>query len=551
MIYRFDEYAVDTESFVLRRDGAVVDIEPQVFDFLVFMLKNPDRLVTRGEILKGVWDGRIVSDAAVDSRVRSLRAAIGDDGRAQRRLRTVRGRGLRFLGPVTVDDVAAGTPTPVAAQVVQVEPPRPAAPSDAPFSSLILGADVAQTAKALGLPDERAGRPSIAVLPFSEIGHDATTHALSRALPHDLITGLSRLRWLFVIARASSFKFKPDECDPFQAARALNARYLLDGSVEVFAGRLTVMAELVDTERGGVVWADQFAGSVDDVHALRQEIGLAIIAALELRIPQQEADRAAVKSTEDLDAWGAYHLGLRHMYRFTRRDNDEAIRLFSRATSLDTQFCRAHAALSFAHFQSAFIHFSADADADRRTAMGHAEKAVMLDPLEPYANYAMGRALWSRSDLSGAQDYLARCIDLNPNHAQGHYSTGLVDMLTGRMDAVGMRAHTALKLSPYDPMRYGMLMLHSLNLLSKGEYAEATVWAIRSAREPNAHAVMELLAAMTCELGGEHEEAARWIASARRKNPHFGKADFFRSLQFQDPKMRKLISEAFDRLGLS
>lgn len=166
---------------------------------------------------------------------------------------------------------------------------------------------------------------------------------------------MAQWRWLFVTARGSSFRLRDLGADLGHVGRVLGVTYCLTGAVQLEGRSLTVMVELVDTRDAGVVWADRFTGKLDDVHAFRGAIRSQVLSALELQIPLHEAALARLTVSENLDAWSAYHLGLQHMYRFNRQDNAAAAALFSRAVAQDPSFARAHAGLSFVHFQTAFM----------------------------------------------------------------------------------------------------------------------------------------------------------------------------------------------------
>jgi DNA-binding winged helix-turn-helix (wHTH) protein len=212
MIYRFHRYELDTERFELRCDGVAQPVEPQVFALLELLVANRDRLVSKDEINTRVWAGRVVSEAVLSSRIRSVRKAIGDDGSAQRRIRTVHNRGFRFVAePVTEVRAAA------------LEVPAPVRPLDAAGGS---------------------GRPSIAVLPFEALGADPRHDLLAEAVAHDLIVELSRLRWLFVIARGSSFRFRGAGLDLGEVATRLGLRYSLTCSHAIHGQRCVVSGEL-------------------------------------------------------------------------------------------------------------------------------------------------------------------------------------------------------------------------------------------------------------------------------------------------------------------
>ncbi|XWN32939.1 MAG: hypothetical protein ROR55_07615 [Devosia sp.] len=250
----------------------------------------------------------------------------------------------------------------------------------------------------------RRGPPSLAVLPFQRFGNDARFPA-ALALPHDLIAALSRLRWLKVIARASSFQFHGTACDPVDAAHRLGARYVLAGAVTLTSAGVELSTELTDAASGALVWADQYRRRPDDMHVLCERVTAEVLAALETRIPEEEAARAALTAPSNLDAWGAFHLGLRHMYRASRLDLAAAQALFAAAARDAPDFARPHAALSFVHFQNAFVHDPEDREGEEARARAEATRAMELDSLDPFSNYAYARAHWIGDDLEGAYEW--------------------------------------------------------------------------------------------------------------------------------------------------
>jgi len=193
MLYVFGEFELDTRKVELRKDEIVVSLEPQVFALLLLLVENSERMVSRDEVVEKVWDGRIVSESAISSRIKFARRALGDDGRSQRFIRTVHGQGFRFVADIKT----------IATQTASLaEPARPADQPEKPFHN---------------------SKPSIVVLPFRLLGAPGPHLAIADAIPHDLIAALSRLRWLFVIARGTSFRFRSPNLDIVQTGKALNA----------------------------------------------------------------------------------------------------------------------------------------------------------------------------------------------------------------------------------------------------------------------------------------------------------------------------------------
>lgn len=518
LILRFEQFELDPGRFELRRAGDVIAIEPQVFALILLLASNPGQLVTRDEIVEKVWLGRIVSEAAISSRIKSARAALNDDGRQQRLIRTVHGKGLRFEGAVSFH--------------------RP------------------QNAAAIGQPDQPdalrhgAGRPSIAVLPF-RIAGDAGSHAyLGDAIADELIGDLSRLRWLFVIARGSAFRFRGPHTDCREAGAALGVAYCLTGGITFVAGAVTVTTELADTSSGEVVWSETWREAVERAPELRAEIAAHVATALEVRIAAHEARLARSIPPASLSAWSAYHLGLDHMFRFNPADNALAAGLFARAMAADPDFARAQAGLSFTHFQNGFLNYRPDRAAEVEMAHRLAEQALGLDRLDSFCHLNMGRSLWLSGDLAESLEWLEQAIALSPSYAQAVYSRAWTKTLLGEAGAGEEDARLALQLSPLDPLRYAMLATMALSRVVRGDYAEAARLAERAARSPGAHKHIALIAAVATGLAGETDNAAQWLARASRSDPGLSAGDFLASFPFAPTAARETIERTLADMGL-
>lgn len=518
MIYRFENFELDMACFELREDGAVLALEPQVFALLAFLVEHRDRLVPKEELFEKLWDGRVVTDSALTSRIKSARQAVGDSGKAQRLIKTIHGKGFRFVGSVRV----------------------------AQSAGLVMPGDEVEQ------PDvsvETSPRPSIAVLPFRSHADSGPYDTLAEGLAHELITELARLRWLLVIARGSSFRFKDPAVDLREVGRLLGVRYCLSGDVETNGRELVVTAELSDTRTGEVVWAERYTGGIDDLHAVRAEIKSKILSSLEIQIPLHEAAGARLISTDNLDAWAAYHLGLQHLYRYTRNDNAEATRLFEHAVRQDQNFARAHAGLSFVHFQTAFMRHTDDVRGEIALARDCARRGLDIDPLDPFANFTMGRSYWLESDLDSASSWLERATSLSPNYAQGLYALAWTNTIAGTGQNSREQLDLAMRLSPLDPLYYAMLGARGFTHIAREEYPEAATWTERAARAPGAHVFMAVLAAAAQSLAGDTAKAAAWAADVRERGPNITSADFFRGYPVRAEPMRGRIARALRELG--
>lgn len=527
MIFRFDDIELDTERYELRRSGTVCPVEPQVFALLEFLVANPDRLITKDELNERIWNGRVVSEAVVNSRIRSARQAIGDDGKSQRLIKTVHRRGFRFLGaPEALQSADASLA--VCSTITALSPEaRPANPAI-----------------------DSGGAPSIAVLPFLWLSSDRAQDMLADAVAHEVIIELSRLHWLTVIARGSSFQFRDPSVDLAAVGERLGARYLVTGTVTVDGKRSAVSVELVRSADRHLLWADRFEGPMEDLLGLRSTVARDIVSTIDYRIPLAEATRAAVLPTESLDAWGAYHRGLWHMYRFSAEDNGLAGKLFEHAIAIDPHFARAHAALSFTHFQNAFVGYANDVAAERRLARQFAEKGLALDPLDPFSNLCMGRADWLDGDMDRAFPWYDRCIELNPNYAFAHYNRALADVICRGGEQCDAGIDKAMSLSPIDPLRYAHLATRAFACLVQGDYAAACRWAEKGAQAPNAHVHIFVIAALVNDLAGNGTTAERWATEVRRRMANYRQELFFKAFPFRDSRTRDAIRSALERLGI-
>ncbi|WP_281926735.1 winged helix-turn-helix domain-containing tetratricopeptide repeat protein [Roseibium album] len=522
MIYCFGDFELDTTRQELRCGHEPVSIEPLALGLLQLLLENHDRLVTKQEINSVLWDDRAVSDAALTTCVRSARSAVGDSGAGQQMIKTIHGRGLRWIAPFDVRSEAAFSGDPAApAQDMRVPPWQKASP-----------------------------RPSIAVLKFGAMGGEPIAQTLGEAIPHELIAAIARLRWISVIARGSSFRFGSDDLNPEDIRERLGIRYVLSGSVEVLGRQLMVNVVLTDTIDGQVIWADRMNAALDAVHEIREKIIAEVIFAIEVQIPLSEASKARLRSPDSIDAWTTYHLGLQSLYRFDEAANEVAVSMFKKAVAMEPGFARAHAALSFAHFKTAFMHYSTNrgfaVDAARRAA----ERAIEIDPMDPFANFSMGRSLWLIGDLDGAKGWLSRSTSLSPNFAQGLYARAWTETISGS-STDGLRlSDEARKLSPLDPLLYAMLGTRALSLSVDGHDQEAAEWGERAARAPGAHDLIRVIALFLNELAGNHTQASDWARMVRADRESMTQDLFFRSFPFSSSDVRKRISGALKTHGI-
>jgi tetratricopeptide (TPR) repeat protein len=324
---------------------------------------------------------------------------------------------------------------------------------------------------------------------------------------------------------------------------------VLSGAIEMRNRRVEIQVELCDTDDQGIVWSERFNSALDGIHDVREAIVRAVIMALEIRIPLNEARRARLRSPEQLDAWAMYHLGLHHMYRFTKADNAIATSHFQRAISLEPGFARAYAGLSFTHFQNAFLRYSPDTDSAVSLAERYAEQCLERDPMDPFGLLTRGRAFVLKGDLEGGLPWIERALTLSPNYAQARYSQGWVESMLGVPHDAQRHLDDALALSPIDPLAYGMLGARAMSHIELGESRLAAQWGERAARSPGAHPLIEMIAVAAHGLNGDDAKARAWAASARARDPGLTTSAFFESFPFRNQATRARISAILARYG--
>jgi TolB-like protein len=387
------------------------------------------------------------------------------------------------------------------------------------------------------------------VMPFIE--RSAMTGirgGIADALADDVITRLAKLRSLFVIAQGSVFALHDRQIGPEEAGRMLNVDYIVSGSVRRQGEQLLVMVELAETRTARIVWTETFEHRFHDALVVLDEIGNRIVASIASEIEASERNRAILRPPNSLDAWEAHHRGLWHMYRFNKPDNEQARHFFEMAVRLDPTFSRAHAGLSFTHFQDAFQGWSERAPA-MDLAFAAAGQSLMADDRDPAAHWAMGRALWLHGHHDRAIIELEQTIDLSPNFALGHYTLAFVQSQAGDPSAAILSSDHSRHLSPFDPLLFGMLGARAMALVRLGRFEEAADWGIKAAARPNAHAHILAIAALSLALAARLDEARSYLAWIHRTLPQYGVSDFLTAMRFA-PDSEQLFRDGAKGIGM-
>jgi TolB-like protein/Tfp pilus assembly protein PilF len=501
--FRFGDYALDIDRRELTRGSDLISIGPQVFDLLVYLLQNRERVVSKDDLLAAVWCGRTVSESTLTSRINAVRKAVGDSGERQRLIRTVARKGFRFVGEVSEEQTSGDRGSAKLAL-----PMRP---------------DEVRHAPALALPD----KPSIAILPFQNMSGDPEQDYFADGVVEEITTAISRMRWLFVIARNSSFTYKGRVVDVKQVGRELGVRYVLEGGVRKAAGRVRITGQLIDAATGMHLWADRFEGSLEDIFDLQDQVTASVVGAIAPKLEQAEIERAKRKPTENLDAYDYYLRAMASLYQWTNESNSEALRLLYRAIELDPNFASAYGVAAWCYVWRKTQGWVADRAQETAEATRLARRAVELGKDDAIALSAGGYALAHiAGDLDGGAAFIERALVLNPNLAGTWLNSGWVRVWLGESEVAIEHLARAMRLSPLDPILFRMQGATASAHFFAGRYDEASSWAEKALREnPNLQQALRVAAASHA-LAGRLERAREAIARMRPLDPDLRISNF-------------------------
>ena len=448
MPFMFDDCVLDLDRRELTRGGEVAATGPQVFDLLVYLVENRERVVSKDDMLGAVWGGRIVSESTLASHINAVRRAIGDSGQEQRLLRTFARKGFRFVGRVS-ETPSSDRPEFVAAERSDDTGEHQAKIIARPVRvDHVTSREQAKLQTVLTLPD----KPSIAVLPFMNLSGDLDQEYFADGIAEDVITLLSKSHALFVIARNSSFTYRGRATSIKQIGHELGVRYVLEGSVRKAGNRVRVTGQLVEAATDGHLWAERYDRDLTDIFAVQDEIAASVSAAIQPTMEHSESERAARKPPDSLDAWECYYRGMWHFAKVDAVENERARTFFRRALDLDPQFASAAAALSLNYLNEMTIFRLNLRAVNVPLALNYAVRAVNIDVTEAAAHAALARAFWMsgrHAESLVEADIAVRC---NPNSAAAYGACGGARLWGGFPRDAIEPLQTAMRLSPFDPL---------------------------------------------------------------------------------------------------
>ena len=490
MRYLFENYVLDIARRELCRGSDVVAIAPQTFDLLEYLIRNRERVASKDDLIDAVWKGRVVSDAAVTTRLNAARSAIGDSGEEQRLIKTLPRKGFRFVGSVLEQQESTSTEAPDKTR-------RPD----------------------LTLPD----KPSIAVMPFANLNDDPKQGYLADGIVEDIITELSRFSELLVIARNSSSQYKGKAIDVRQVGRELGVRYVLEGSIRRGSDRMRISAQLIDAATGAHRWAERYDRTLEGIFAIQDEVVRTIVAILAAHVRMAEIERTRAKPPGSWQAYD-YYLKATDAYfawvkSFAVNHLYEARSLLQRSLGIDPSCARSHAVMANTYMAVWFNQVDADFLNPGALDQAHrfARRAVEIDPNLPEAHAQLGFALMAGQELDASIAAFERANALNPNFVNWQFGLALVRAGEPRRAIDVINAY--MRLDPlYVPFASGILGFAHYMLK---EYAQAlSLHRDCVSRSPKVRGFHVMLAATYAQMDMP-EEAHAVVAEVMRIWPAY------------------------------
>jgi TolB-like protein len=492
-MFLFENYTLDPDRRELRLGSKPIAIEPQVFDLLIYLVQNCHRVVSKDDLIASVWNGRIVSDSTLTSRINAARKAVGDSGENQKFIRTIARKGFRFVGALREQHVSA------------------IAKGERKGDEQELGRP---------LPTPVLDRPSIAVLPFDNLSDDRSLEIVVDGLVEDVIALLARVRGFFVIARASSLGYREHPCEIRQIGTELGVRYVVTGSVRGSGARMRVGTHLIEADSGAQLWASRYDVERGDVLDLQDRIAREIIRELEPALTRAEMAIFQRRRSEDFTAWSHYRqaVGVIALGGWNEETLAEAISQLCKAIAQDANFALPRALLALLTGMGSRLSLVPGAIVEI-DVLEQANRAIDIDPHDSEVLGYAGCALADIGDVKRGSTILQRAVELDPSNAQALVALGAAQIQLEQFSPGIENLKLGIRLSPRDFRLsfWGMLLADAL--IRIGSLDEALAEALLASRcDTRLHGARVVTSWAMVRLN-RLDEARQVLAEARRIRP--------------------------------
>ena len=516
--FRVGEWYVDPDSGHLRCEEADVKLEPKVMEVLVCLAQHQGKVVSRETLEAAAWAGMVVGYDAVSGSIIKLRKALGDNSRNPRYIETVSKRGYRLISDVeqgvvvglktqshrmvinAVLLIAAGTILTTVISIWLLSAPGPDA-----LSMTNNKTDNSEKSAAVN-PD--VTMPSIVVLPFKNLSDDPQQEYFSDGITDDLITGLSRVASLRVIARQSAYHFKNRDMDPADIARELGVFYAVEGSVQKSGKQVRINVQITDIETGQNIWAERFDGETTDIFDIQDRIARQAADAMFITLSNEERQNIIIKTTSNFEAYDTFLLGQQHSRNRSKEGFELSRDAYRHAIELDANYARAYGALavSLTHaYRNQWTDLSIEEARERAIAL--ANKAVLLNNASPQVYWSLGYVYLFRKEFIKAEAAALQTVMLSPNYADGYGLLAFIANWRGKAEEAERYIKKAIILNPYHTFDYPWNL--GLAYYTLGRYEESTE-ALQNALERNETAMLPRLFLAADYVGLGRQDDAEW-----------------------------------------
>ncbi len=501
MIYSIGTYTINTEKQELLYADTPQKVEPLTFKILTYMLENPNRVITRDELLQNVWSSRYISDATLTTSISVARHAVGDNAKKQKCIQTVSGSGYRFIAAFDQHDK----------NILELSKAYNADKSNIQH--------LKKTSNFPLLPD----KPSIAIMDFIDVSKNQEASLLAYGLTSEINASFAKMPHFLVIARASASQLSNINLSSKEVGERLGVRYLVYGKLEQVASRIRATLSVVEAIQNTEIFSDHFDYSFDDIFQLQDDITKAIVMATDSAITQAEIERAFNNPTEDLNAWGNYHRGIWYLDRPTQSDNAKSEVYFEQAIKQDCRFARAHAWLSYTYTNRRLLDHSKirKTDYDMVKSINHAEHCIDFNPNEMLGYMCLGRATLHFHSVKNAEPLIDYALKLSPNNP---YNLRVKAQITARLGDDYKLANQYLdlydRITPYSHFdKLLIIMIRIVILINQKRYSAAAAQIDQAVAFNNKYFLVFALATATHQLAGNQNEAQQYAIETLRLLP--------------------------------
>jgi TolB-like protein/DNA-binding winged helix-turn-helix (wHTH) protein/Flp pilus assembly protein TadD len=548
-------YCVEPSRLRVTGDGTEVRLEAKTMLVLVYLFEHAGRVVSRAELERELWPGRIVTEDSVTSAVAKLRRIFSDDAHSPRVIETVPKSGYRLIaevGPIESTDRESGAcsvPT-SSAQRYAWRPriPRMAGIIAVPMLLIAFWWVLDRAKPGPGWTGPSSDRPAVAVLPFENLGVAPEQDYFAKGITSDLITDLSKLEGLLVIAPGSAFAYKASTTRPRQISVELDVDYVVVGSVQREATTLRINVQLIEARVDRALWGERYTGLMTDVFDIQDKLAAEVIAALKVELAPGERASLAIRPTASVAAYDHYLRGLEDHGSRTEAQNVSARGHFGRAIALDPGFARAYAGLALTHSRDAIDGWTATPAHSLELAAQLADKAARMDPLLPQVHFVTGQVDLFRRQHEKAIEAAQRAIGVDPNYADAYALLAWTLNYAGRPGKALSALQKAMRLNPRPPASY-LEILGEIEFV-QGRYGESasTFHRVLDINPGYTRARMWNAAALA---RADARDAAEWeVAELLVANPDAALTRLELAFPFKDPRALETLFDALRSAGL-